>query len=400
MGGGNSDNKGIGCCGCAAGSSASGCARGACAGCAARTPTLTARWQTFPGADGLIGAIRLVQVASMLQVEEFVPELVSLVGQAAATEEDFALLQQVCQQLELPAALQEAAEALRPVPEPACLPSRDQVQGMIASALLTADGKVWRVVQKVIDRREGWPRTALENAEILLDFATGKHGSIRATPHTGFFWGSRDFLYLVCRYVQTRSEHFDAMVSAMFDSVYSMDPELPAEIIDAVFKELLSHEGLTFAQCEHVIAKLMQRPDQLGYLFHEWSGVFPQLPASARRALSKGLLPTVGRCPHAALDFVLKELDSAPLLPKGYTTRRRGLACALATLLRMRGASAGPSSVEPAPGAEGHTENALACRFFCRRRSKPSTQPTSHSTARGHQAEPLPLREDHDDSGH
>lgn len=29
-----------------------------------------------------------------------------------------------------------------------------QVRGMISSALHTADGKVWRVVQKVIDRRE------------------------------------------------------------------------------------------------------------------------------------------------------------------------------------------------------------------------------------------------------
>ena len=64
------------------------------------------------------------------------------------------------------------------------------------------------------------------------------------------------------------------------------------------------------------------------YLFHEWSGVFPTLPAHARQALAKamwsfwlgrcgnfgrrqiscqGLLPLVGRCPHAALDFVLKD---------------------------------------------------------------------------------------------
>eukprot|EP00932_Pfiesteria_piscicida_P003664 SRR837773.1357.p3 GENE.SRR837773.1357~~SRR837773.1357.p3 ORF type:complete len:157 (-),score=51.82 SRR837773.1357:29-433(-) len=105
------------------------------------------------------------------------------------------------------------------------------------------------------------------------------------------------------------------MVSAMFDSVYSMDPELPAEIIDAVFKELLVHEGLSFAQCEHVIAKLMQREDQLEYLFHEWSGVFPTLPVCARQALSKGLLPAVGKCPHTALDFVLKELEMAPSSP-------------------------------------------------------------------------------------
>merc|ERR1711953_772880 len=106
----------------------------------------------------------------------------------------------------------------------------------------------------------------------------------------------------------------------MFDSVYSMDPELPAEIIDAVFKELLSYEGLSFAQCEHVIAKLMQREDQLEYLFHEWSGVFPTLPANARQALSKGLLPTVGRCPHAVLDFVLKELETLPT-PSGHRSK-------------------------------------------------------------------------------
>jgi len=287
------------------------------------------------------------------------------------------------------------------MPEPACLPNEDQVRGMIASALLTADGKVWRVVQKVIDRREGWPRTARENAEILLAFATGKHGSIRATPHTGFFWGSRDFLFLVCRYVRRRSEHFDAMVSAMFDSLYSMDPELPAEIIDAVFKELLSHEGLTFAQCEHVIAKLMQRPDQLGYLFHEWSGVFPQLPASARRALSKGLLPTVGRCPHAALDFVLKELDSAPLLPQGHTTGRRSLACALAALFGYRGSSSRPpSSYAPASaGTELDTEDTSPWRFSCRRRSRQPAQLRLQGATRGQQAEPSPSsREEPEDS--
>merc|ERR1711988_227987 len=82
---------------------------------------------------------------------------------------------------------------------------------------------------------------------------------------------------------------------------------------DAVFKELLVHEGLSQAQCEHVITKLMQREGQLEYLFHEWSGVFPTLPSNARHALSKGLLPTVGRCPHAVLDFVLKELESLPM---------------------------------------------------------------------------------------
>merc|ERR1719401_2271014 len=96
-----------------------------------------------------------------------------------------------------------------------------------------------------------------------------------------------------------------------------MDPELPAEIIDVVFKELLVHEGLSPAQCEHVITKLMQCEGQLEYLFHEWSGVFPSLPGNARYALSKGLLPTVGRCPHAVLDFVLKELDTIPM-PAGY----------------------------------------------------------------------------------
>eukprot|EP00439_Symbiodinium_sp_Y106_P068480 s1502_g11.t1 len=212
----------------------------------------------------------------------------------------------------LPPSIQEVAASARPISEPAGLPHTDQVRGMISSALHTADGKVWRVVQKVIDRREAWPRLAKENAAMLLGFAQGAHGSIRATPHTGFFWGSRDFLYLVCRYIRARPEIFDAMVTAMFEEVYSMDPELPAEVIDAVFKDLLVHEGLTFAQCEHVIDKLMQRGEQIEYLFHEWSGVFPALPAAARQALAKGLLPSVGRCPHAALDFVLKELDALP----------------------------------------------------------------------------------------
>merc|ERR1719401_2839272 len=265
----------------------------------------------------------------MLQVEEVLPELAELVRSSVATAEDLALLEATCRRLELPTSLSQAAEATRRTAlEPAGLPGEAQVRGMIASALLTADGKVWRVVQKVIERREAWPRLARENAAVLLAFATGAHGSIRATPHTGFFWGSRDFLYLVCRYVRRRPEQFDAMVSAMFDSVYSMDPELPAEIIDAVFKELLSHEGLSFAQCEHVIAKLMQREDQLEHLFHEWSGVFPTLPPNARRALSKGLLPAVGRCPHAALDFVLKELEATPL-PQGGALRLNGMIGAL-----------------------------------------------------------------------
>jgi hypothetical protein len=266
----------------------------------------------------IVSALQLVQVASMLQIEELLPELASLVREAVAAPgpisgDASAVLEEARRRLELPPEIWEAALAARPVlPEPQGLPDEAQVRGMIASALLTADGKVWRVVQKAIDMREAWPRLAQENAAALLAFANGAHGSIRATPHTGFFWGSRDFLYLVCRYVRRRPEHFDAMVSAMFDSVYSMDPELPAEIIDAVFKELLVHEGLSFTQCEHVIAKLMQREDQLEYLFREWSGVFPSLPRSARRALAKGLLPSVGRCPHVALDFVLKELDAIP----------------------------------------------------------------------------------------
>jgi len=269
---------------------------------------LAVHWQP----TDLVGALQLVQVASMLQLEEFMPELISLVREAVGTVEDVSALEAACHRLEFPAALRDAAATLRPGLEPAHLPDEAQVRGMIASALLTADGKVWRVVQKVIDRREAWPRLAKENAAVLLAFATGEHGSIRATPHTGFFWGSRDFLYLVCRYVRQRPEHFDSMVSAMFDSVYSMDPELPAEIIDAVFKELLVHEGLSFGQCEHVIAKLMQREDQLDYLFHEWSGMFPMLPGNARCAVAKGLLPAVGCCPHTALDFVLKELDTVP----------------------------------------------------------------------------------------
>merc|ERR1719401_1578648 len=256
----------------------------------------------------------------MLQVEEVLPELAELVRSSVATAEDLALLEATCRRLELPTSLSEAALAARPgPPEPQGLPDEAQVRGMIASALLTADGKVWRVVQKVIERREAWPRLARENAAVLLAFATGAHGSIRATPHTGFFWGSRDFLYLVCRYIRGRPDRFAAMVTAMFDSVYSMDPELPAEIIDAVFKELLVHEGLSLTQCEHVIAKLMQQENQLEYLFHEWSGVFPALPANARHALSKGLLPAIGCCPHAALDFVLKELDSVPP-PSGRTS--------------------------------------------------------------------------------
>jgi len=275
----------------------------------AREGLLAAQWRpTDP-----VGALRLVQVASMLQMDELLPELAELVREAVASTGDVASLEAACRDLELPVAVREVAATARlDPPEPDGLPHEAQVQGMIASALLTADGKVWRVVQKVIDRREAWPRLARENASLLLAFATGVHGSIRATPHTGFFWGSRDFLYLVCRYVRAQPEHLDAMVSAMFDSVYNMDPELPAEIIDAVFKELLVHEGLSFAQCEHVIAKLMQREDQLEYLFHEWSGVFPTLPGNARCALAKGLLPTVGRCPHAALDFVLQELEMSP----------------------------------------------------------------------------------------
>jgi len=276
----------------------------------ARDGLLTARWRpTDP-----VGALRLVQVASMLQMDDLLPELAELVRDAVSSTGDVASLEAACRDLELPAAVREVAAATARLdpPEPQGLPDEAQVQGMIASALLTADGKVWRVVQKVIDRREAWPRLARENASLLLAFATGLHGSIRATPHTGFFWGSRDFLYLVCRYVRAQPEHLDAMVSAMFDSVYNMDPELPAEIIDAVFKELLVHEGLSFAQCEHVIAKLMQREDQLEYLFHEWSGVFPTLPGNARRALAKGLLPAVGRCPHVALDFVLEELEMSP----------------------------------------------------------------------------------------
>lgn len=283
---------------------------------------LTVQWKP----TDTVAALQLVQVASMLQIDEVLPELVALVREVALATGDFAALEAACKRLELPAVLRELAAAARPEgQEPAGLPTEAQVRGMIASALLTADGKVWRVVQKVIDRREAWPRLAKENAALLLAFATGVHGSIRATPHTGFFWGSRDFLYLVCRYIRNRPEHFDGMVSAMFDSVYSMDPELPAEIIDAVFKELLVHEGLSFTQCEHVIAKLMQREDQLEYLFHEWSGVFPTLPANARQALSKGLLPTVGRCPHAALDFVLKELEAAPL-PLGVAGQKRLMA--------------------------------------------------------------------------
>lgn len=274
---------------------------------------LSAAWQPV----ALPEALRLVQVASMLQLDDIMPELVALVRKAIETSGDLAELEATCQRLQLPAEVQEAAASAKLAPgESASLPNSEQVKGMIASALHTADGKVWRVVQKVIDRREAWPRLAQENAALLLGFAEGSHGSIRATPHTGFFWGSRDFLYLVCRYIRSRPEIFDAMVTAMFDQVYTMDPELPAEVIDAVFKELLVHDGLTFAQCEHVIMELMQRGEQMEYLFHEWCGVFPALSGSARQALSKGLLPLIGRCPHVALDFVLKELDNAPA-PKG-----------------------------------------------------------------------------------
>lgn len=269
---------------------------------------LTALWHP----SSLTEILQLAQVASMLQIDEVMPELVGLVSEAMASGADAAELEAACERLQLPPSIQDVAATARPSCEPAGLPHTDQVRGMISSALHTADGKVWRVVQKVIDRREAWPRLAKENAGMLLGFAQGAHGSIRATPHTGFFWGSRDFLYLVCRYIRARPEIFDAMVTAMFEEVYSMDPELPAEVIDAVFKELLVHEGLTFAQCEHVIDKLMQRGEQIEYLFHEWSGVFPALPAAARQALAKGLLPSVGRCPHAALDFVLKELDALP----------------------------------------------------------------------------------------
>mmetsp|Transcript_64532 Transcript_64532/g.105990 ORF Transcript_64532/g.105990 Transcript_64532/m.105990 type:complete len:193 (+) Transcript_64532:788-1366(+) len=133
---------------------------------------------------------------------------------------------------------------------------------------------------------------------------------------------------------------FHAMVTAMFEQVCSMDPELPAEVIDAVFKELLVHEGLTFAQCEHVMDKLMQRGEQMEYLFHEWSGVFPTLPAHARQALAKGLLPLVGRCPHAALDFVLKELDAIPLVEG----RTKGSGFARGCLCARRHRSGTPAS--------------------------------------------------------
>jgi len=268
---------------------------------------LCATW----GVPDMMAALHLLQVASMLQIDELVPELIETVCKTVATEADQVALETACQQLQLPSELKDAATRLQLPPEPEGLPNEKQVQGMIASALLTADGKVWRVVQKVIDRRESWPHLAKENASILLQFVTGAHGSIRAVPHTGFFWGSRDFLYLVCRYIRSRPQHFEPIVSAMFDSVYNMDPELPAEIIDSVFKELLVHDGLSVNQCEHLVSKLMQRETQLEYLFHEWSGVFPSLPPNARRALAKGLLPTIGRCPHTALDFMLKELDTA-----------------------------------------------------------------------------------------
>lgn len=81
--------------------------------------------------------------------------------------------------LRLPPAIQELAARPLP-PEPAGLPGTEQVRGMIASALHTADGKVgrghkerpgrevWRVVQKVIDRREAWPRLARENAKMWV----------------------------------------------------------------------------------------------------------------------------------------------------------------------------------------------------------------------------------------
>merc|ERR550534_2331927 len=117
----------------------------------------------------------------MLQLEELVPELAELVRDAVATTDDLALLEATCRRLELPAALRGVAEAARRATlEPAGLPREAEVRGMIASALLTADGKVWRVVQKVIDRRGAWPRLARENAAVLLAFATGAHGSIRA----------------------------------------------------------------------------------------------------------------------------------------------------------------------------------------------------------------------------
>lgn len=289
----------------------------------------------------LTETLQLVQVASMLQLDDMIPELIDLVWQAMSCGADIAELKVACEKLELPPAIQELAAAARPsLPEPAGLPDTEQVRGMISSALHTADGKVWRVVQKVIDRREAWPRLARENAAMLLAFAKGAHGSIRAMPHTGFFWGSRDFLYLVCRYIRTRPEFFHAMVTAMFEQVCSMDPELPAEVIDAVFKELLVHEGLTFAQCEHVMDKLMQRGEQMEYLFHEWSGVFPTLPAHARQALAKGLLPLVGRCPHAALDFVLKELDAIPLVEG----RSKGSGFARGCLCARRHRSGTPAS--------------------------------------------------------
>jgi len=290
--------------------------------------------------QGLAGALELVQLASMLQLEELRCELTHLIGLSLASPEDIIALREACESLVLPQELYELCASTRLPGMVSSLPSGAQVRGMIASALATGDGKVWNVVQKVIERRDVVPRLAEENAAILLEYANGAHGNIRSTPRTGFYWGSRDFLYTICRYAYKHPEHFDAIVSAMFDSVYNMDSELPGEIVDAVFKELLIHEEISTSQCAHVVAKLMQRDDQLEYLFQEWSGVFATLPSNVRHALSKGLLPVVGRCPHTALDFILRELDEDT---ERSTSSSEGTGSGVYRLLKWLGAATCPN---------------------------------------------------------
>ena len=103
-----------------------------------------------------------------------------------------------------------------------------------------------------------------------------------------------------------------------------------------------------FTQCEHAIDKLMQRGEQmeleplaqqealdalgwvsspvatqtwLRYLFHEWSGVFPALPAAARKALAKArarqafalvnILPSASVCPSLLSSLFLRRASGS-----------------------------------------------------------------------------------------
>ncbi|CAK0820434.1 unnamed protein product, partial [Prorocentrum cordatum] len=233
------------------------------------------RERAAAGAGGLDAADR----GSLL------PELASLLREAVAASgpasgDASTVLEEARQRLELPPEIWEAALAARPVlPEPQGLPDEAQVRGMIASALLTADGKVWRVVQKAIDMREAWPRLAEDPRERGCP-AGLRHRRPRQYPRHathGLLLGQPRLPVpgLPLRPPQARALRRHGLRYARLRVQYG-DRELPAEIIDAVFKELLVHEGLSFTQCEHVIAKLMQPRTS-------WSTSSASGPASSRR---------------------------------------------------------------------------------------------------------------------